>query len=134
MDCSKFPTMKKFMAIASTLALLMALPACYYDNRAKILAQNPAEDCDTTNVTFSTNISPIIKNNCAVAACHNNSSQAAGLNLDQFNDLQKIAQNGLLVTRITATGSSLMPQGGPALPDCQIKKITAWVQDGAPQN
>lgn len=126
--------MKKLLKILSSVSLLMALSGCYYDNRAELLAQNPADDCNTDTVTFSNDINPIIQSNCAVSGCHNATTQAAGLNYEEFADLKSVAGNGNLVGRITATGTALMPQGGPPLPDCQINKIRAWVQDGAPQN
>ena len=115
-------------------ALLLSTESCYYDNREDLLANQPQDSCNTTDVSFSAEIQPIISDNCAIPGCHNAGSQAAGLNLEEFQQVKNIAASGEFVGRITEQSGPLMPQGGPPLPQCEIDKITAWVQDGAMDN
>lgn len=127
--------MRKIVILLAVVGLLYGLPsACYYDNRAEILAANPLDSCSTVDVSYNLDIKPIIEARCSVPGCHNANSQAAGLDLSTFTGVKAIADNGSFVGRITATGSALMPQGGPPLPRCDIDKIEAWVADGALEN
>ncbi len=92
---------------------------------------NPTPDsvCETSNVTYSNTVKPIIANNCVV--CHS----AAPMNLGDVATLQGVANSGKLYKVIThADGVPAMPKNMPKLSDCDIAKIKAWVDAGAQNN
>lgn len=89
--------------------------------------------CDTTNVTWSGIVSPILQTYCT--GCHNASNASGGIVLSDYNGAAAAALNGKLLGTITfASGYVPMPPAGGAIPDCEIAQITKWVNDGAPDN
>jgi len=105
--------------------------SCYYDNEEE-LYPNPTS-CDTTNITYSGTVVPILQNSCY--SCHNSVNQQGGIVLDNYNDLQTIVNNGSFRGAINhLNGYSPMPKGGEKLNDCNLTLINKWLDDGAPNN
>lgn len=89
--------------------------------------------CDTTNVTYASTIRPIIENNCL--GCHSGTSLGGGLSFSTVSGVQSVARSGRLLGSVNQLyGYSQMPRGGAKLLDCDIAKITAWVNAGALDN
>src|SRR5690349_20522684 len=90
------------------------------------------------NVSFSKDIVPIFKANCAT--CHNAKQPQGGLSLASFASLDKGGKGGKvlapkaadsrLVKYLEGTMKPQMPIGNP-LPKATIEKIKAWVDQGA---
>lgn len=70
---------------------------------------------------------------CAISGCHTGTPPAGSLDLSTYQGVKKSADEGTLVNRINGRGT-LMPQGGPALPSCEITQIEIWVNNGALNN
>lgn len=121
-----------FYPFAILLCLALST-SCYYDNKEDLYQNFPQDDCDTTGVSFSSEIEAIIVGNCAVSGCHVGASPQSGLDLSTYPDIKAIADNGSLVGRITRSSGPLMPPTG-ALPNCEIEKIKLWVDRGAKQD
>lgn len=122
--------MKKVFLIGLCISLL---GACYYDNKEDLYQNIDTNNCETDSVSYSATIAPIIGTNCAVSGCHIGPNAQNNLDLSTYADLKSIADNNQLVGRITGSTGALMPPGG-ALPSCDIDKIKAWVNNGAPEN
>lgn len=127
--------MKKLMIIA---AVLLAVSGCYNDKYDKLYPV-VATTCDTTTITYSHDIAPIIASNCFSPGngCHD----AAGSGTSGFDyqssitALQSNAASGLLLADINwEARHNPMPKGNPKLSDCNINKIARWVHQGAPNN
>ena len=89
--------------------------------------------CDTTNVSYSQQILPILQDNCYT--CHQGSNPPSGIDLSDFTVLQAHVKNGDLKSAVTHTGSVVpMPYGLPMLPSCEVNTIVAWVDQGALNN
>ena len=91
--------------------------------------------CDTTSVSYSLQIVPILQNNCY--ACHGsgNTAGSGGIDLSTYAKLKVYADNGYLVGNVThAAGYVGMPYGLPKLPSCEINTIVAWVDQGTKNN
>lgn len=120
--------MKATIAIL-TIIIIAASSGCYYDKKELVA---PATTCDTANMTYTGNIESIIQARCY--SCHQGSSSISGFPLDSYDNLKEHVDDGDVVRLITSTDpSEMMPQGGPRLPDCEIAKIVAWVNAGAPR-
>jgi hypothetical protein len=92
-----------------------------------------AGSCDTSNVTYSGTIAPILQLYCT--GCHSGSLLSGGIDLSVYTGVAAVAMNGSLEGAIThAAGYTPMPFGGNQLPDCEISQIIAWIDDGAPNN
>lgn len=89
--------------------------------------------CDTTNVTYSGFVAPLLSNTCV--GCHSGPAPSGGISLNTHAGVQAVAQNGRLLGAITwAAGYQQMPRGSSKLAPCTIDKIKAWIHDGAPNN
>lgn len=88
--------------------------------------------CDTSNVTFSKSVLPIINNACL--GCHNNSLASGGYNFSTYTGVKASVTAGRLMGSINYTpGFSGMPQGAK-LSACHINTIRKWVDAGALNN
>ncbi|WP_187262973.1 hypothetical protein [Pontibacter beigongshangensis] len=114
------------------LIFLMALPtACTNDNLDE-LSLDPGP-CDTTAVTYSATVRPILAANCY--SCHSSADPSGGVVLDTHAGVSQPAGSGKLLGVIShAPGFVPMPQSGGKLSDCNITKIRQWIEAGAPDN
>lgn len=89
--------------------------------------------CNTTGVTFSGTIQPILSNKCT--GCHSGPSPSGGVRLNTHAGVAAVANDGRLYGAIAhLQGFEPMPQGGDQLPQCDIDRIRAWIDAGAPNN
>ena len=127
MECQ---IIKLFPTLAFVLFAL-SVSSCYYDNYDDNYAAGTV--CDTAVVTFNQDIKVIIGQNCE--GCHNGIGASGGLNLAGHENIQAPALDGILMDRISRPSSDplSMPPGGQ-LGDCDQKKLTSWINQGAPNN
>lgn len=115
------------------IIVIALLASCYYDNE-EALYPSLNTQCDTTNVTFSGTVVPILAGNCL--SCHANSAAAAfgnNIRLEDFADVQTRA--AAVAGSIKQTGNySPMPKNGGKLKDCAIRQFDIWVRQGMPDN
>lgn len=90
--------------------------------------------CDTTNVTWTSTVRPIIETNCL--GCHNGGTDFnRNVDLATHAGAQRVALSGQLYGALShAPGFAPMPQGTAPLDSCTIEKIKAWITAGAPAN
>lgn len=91
------------------------------------------KSCDTSNVSYKSNIKPIIDNYCS--NCHGASFEMMGNNikLDSY-DLLKERINDVVKAVNHAPNFSPMPKMMQKLDDCDIKMLEAWSAKGCPNN
>jgi hypothetical protein len=118
------------------LCLLLLVTACAKSNEEDERAgsMGGSGTCNTTNMSFSTDIAPIIQTNCF--ECHSNANQpVSGISLEGYSNVKNVAEDGRLVGTIShASGYPAMPEGKPKLSDCNINKIKSWVTSGSLNN
>ncbi len=114
---------------------LAAFQSCYYD-KEELLYADTNSNCDTTNLTYSLAISPIISTYCL--ACHGNATAAsygAGIKLENYADLKVYVDNGRFRGAVfQESGFSPMPKSAGKLSDCNLSKIDNWINAGATNN
>ena len=92
-----------------------------------------ATGCDTTNVTYSKIITPVLQLYCV--GCHSGAAPSGGVTLATYNDVLIQVNNGKLMGSIQwLPGYFAMPKNGNKLSNCQIAEFRIWVQAGAPNN
>jgi mono/diheme cytochrome c family protein len=112
------------------LCLSAATGGCYYDKEELLY---PDSACDTTAVTYSTGIVPILSSNCN--SCHGGNTPSAGIKLDTYTGVQGVAANGRLLGAVShAAGFSPMPKNAGKLNSCNVAKIRKWIAAGSPNN
>jgi len=118
--------------ITTGLFSLILLTGCVWDNEEEFYPGSGV--CDTTSVSFSEDIVPILANNCY--SCHSNLNAPGftnGLALEDYEDIATNAQR--IVSAVNhQKGFQPMPKGGAKLDPCPISLIEAWVDTGAPDN
>jgi hypothetical protein len=98
-------------------------------------AQNNACDgaCDTTFVTFSGTIVPLLTLKCM--GCHSGGSPSGGLDFTTYGGVFTVAMDGRLLGSVSHdVGYTAMPPAGGMLPPCEIDEIRIWIEGGAPNN
>lgn len=84
--------------------------------------------CDTTGVTYTKQVSPVINTYCV--SCHNNISASGGINLEGYTNAKNATISGNVVGTIL---NGTMPKGGTPLSACNKRKIQLWAAAGCPQ-
>lgn len=94
---------------------------------------NSCDDCDTSNVTYSGFVVPVLNTNCL--GCHNGAGANANIRVETYDEVKALVDNGRLAGTIThASGFIAMPYNTDKLSDCDIGGILSWINDGAPDN
>jgi mono/diheme cytochrome c family protein len=111
-------------------SMLIALVSCVSNVEEELY---PPDTCDTTQVTYSATIAPIIELNCY--ECHGGEATISGIPLEGYANLKAVVDEGRLVGAVRhEDGYSAMPKDAQALPECQLLQIEKWVDEGAPDN
>jgi hypothetical protein len=125
--------MKGYCLFLIIVTFLLSATSCYYDNEEALYPSQNIE-CDTTNVTFSGMIAPMLANNCL--SCHSNATAASsgnGIRLEDFADVQTRAAT--ISGSINRTGSfAPMPKNSSKLKSCLISQFDIWLHNGTPNN
>jgi hypothetical protein len=111
-----------------TLLLGVALTGCYYDNEEELY---PFGGCNTSNVTWSGTIQPLITTRCATPGCHVQGGQPP--NLGTYAAVKAQVDAGRIKARAIDGSPSFMPPSGK-LPSCDIVALNTWLAAGAPEN
>ena len=122
---SNILNMKRLIIFITTISIfLIFFISCYYDNE-EALYPTLSTSCDTTNVTYSGTIAPIMSTNCV--GCHSGSSAGGSIILTSYTEVVNHA------SRITGSIKQLssyspMPKNGGKLKDCSITQWDIWVK------
>jgi mono/diheme cytochrome c family protein len=119
--------MIRFVFVVLVFSLMVT---CAYDSEEDLFGQN---DCSDDEVSYRTDIIPILQNNCF--GCHGEGINTGGVTLEGYGNTLKYVENGRLLGAIKReSGFSPMPQGAAMLPECPIRQIESWIDDGAANN
>ena len=126
--------MKRVIYLIIISIVVVTFSGCFYDKEELVYPTIGTNTCDTTAIKYSIDVTNILSNSCNI--CHGgNAAAGAGIKLDNYTGVKNMVNNGILLKSIThASGASPMPKAGAKLSDCNINKIRAWINRGAPQN
>jgi hypothetical protein len=129
--------MNKIIIVAAALGFvcLAAIAGCRKQSEEALAAKTGGLTCDTLNVSYSADITPLLATNCY--ECHGSNSNAGsgGVVLEGYTHLLTYAENGTLAGCVSHTpGFVPMPYLQPELPACNVNTIVAWVNQGAKNN
>lgn len=122
----------RFLSVSCMFVCFFALllQGCKYDSEEELYSDD-GFTCDTTNISFSEDIEPIIDNSCATTGCHVPGGDGNGV-FTRFNELKEKVNNESLRQRVVVIQD--MPKGPETLTTCQINQVEAWINIGAPNN
>jgi len=110
--------------------VILSTSGCYYDKEEILFPQSV---CDTTKITYSNSVLPVILSNCVV--CHGGNTPSAGIKLDTYAGIKSQADNGRLWGAVSQSLSfSPMPKNATKLNTCNLTKIKKWLDAGALNN
>jgi hypothetical protein len=109
---------------------MVVFSSCYYDVAETLY---PASTCSTVNMSYATDIDPILQHNCY--ACHSAAVNNGNVTLEGYNNLIHYVNSGQVVGTIKhQSGFSPMPKNSGSLSDCEIAKIEQWIVQGSQNN
>lgn len=112
--------------------LLVLLGAVFFVASCKSDKIQPIEsDCPDV-ISFSSQIEPLIQQNCSVSGCH--ASGFVSPSLTSHSEISANADDILTRIQLDPTNSQLMPSGGPKLADSLIQQFNCWVSQGKLDN
>ena len=110
--------------------LAMVFTSCYYDV-AEVLY--PPTNCVTDNMSYASDIAPILQTNCYV--CHSETANNGNVTLEGHANVINYVNSGQLMGAIKhQPGFTAMPQNSTPLSSCEISKIEQWIVQGAQNN
>lgn len=117
-----------FLLIALTL---LSTSSCYYDTEEELYPQTQV--CKTDSMSYTNNIVPILNNYCI--SCHSTAANQGGVAMEGYDAVKTYVSNDKFLNSIKhISGTSAMPKNADKLDDCTIKKVEAWIQQGAQNN
>jgi hypothetical protein len=127
----------KHIAILATLFLstIYICSSCSQDSEDNLF---PPGGCDTTVVSYSAFVAPLIQNQCG--SCHSGSAApfaGAGIVLTGHSAVSNFLNNGSAIFLGAINhepGFSAMPKSGAKLSDCDRLKLQIWISNGFPDN
>lgn len=130
--------MKQIKYTFYCLGLTLLMWSCYAENEEDLFAipannSTVKNDTNSTAVSFSMTIAPLISNNCATTGCHKNNAQSP--NLVSYQDIS--SQAARIKARAVDENPSIMPptsSGRPGLTAQQKSDLSSWISNGAPNN
>jgi len=118
--------------VISLTLFTLFLSSCYYDNEEYLYPDN-GSNCDTTGVQYSTDIAPLMASTCN--ACHSAVSPSGNIVTSDYNGIKTAIAGGLFWKAVNhEQGATPMPLNGNKLATCELARIKAWIDAGAPQN
>jgi hypothetical protein len=114
--------------------VLVVLPitspqSCVNNNEEDLYGIKP---CDTSDITWESKIGAIMQQNCVM--CHGPVVAAKGVRHDTYEAEMIVVNDGRLRGVINhLPGYSKMPKDRGKLPECELKLINIWLDNGAPE-
>ncbi len=91
--------------------------------------------CDTSSVSFSQDILPLLKLNCTISGCHSNANTTIP-KWENYTTLKSYIDNGSISYWVF--DNDLMPPSyapdSTSLSTCEINLLTAWINQGTQNN
>lgn len=120
--------MKRHVHILLVALPMLALGGCYYDNEEELYPGACAVGDATITGWYTNNVEPLLQSRCAIPGCHVPGGTGPG-DFNQYVEVKARVDDGTFQEQVFVLRA--MPQGG-ALSSCELQKLQAWVDAGAP--
>lgn len=124
--------MKKLLSLLFLASALMIV-SCGKDDSSD---DETDPTCDTIGLTYTDDIKDILDTNCATPGCHSEDQAMTQGAMHDYAAAKAFVDFGRVVGAINHSDDFSpmpFPTGTDKLPQCTIDKITAWIDDGAPE-
>ena len=119
---------------AAILTLLVGLASCSEDETMQPNPNPMANACEGVEVSYASDIVPIINVACALSGCHVEGFENG--NFTTYQGVKSRADNGSLASQVVFS-QNMPPNDSPgptSLSSAQIQAFQCWIADGAPDN
>lgn len=119
----------KYKFLLFLLSSTLLVVACDDDGDSDPVA------CETTDLSYANGISSILNESCATAGCHN-SGTTSTFPMGNYEEVLVAVGFDRIIGAINHEEGFLpmpYPSGSDQLVQCDIDKLTAWINDGAPE-
>jgi hypothetical protein len=114
---------------ASIVFPISSSQSCVNNNEEELYGIKP---CDTSNVTWASKIKDILQQNCVM--CHGPVIAYRGVRHDTYESEMIVVNDGRLRGVVNhLPGYAKMPKDRGKLPECELKLINTWLDNGAPE-
>jgi len=125
--------LSNLIKLAAFSIISFMVSSCYYDSEEYLYPELPGGQCDTTGITYSGFVAPLLASNCN--SCHGEASPSGNVVTSTYDGLKTAINSGAFRKAINhESGASPMPKDGNKLSSCELLKIDTWINQGAPQN
>jgi hypothetical protein len=125
MKCNKGVIFRILLSVLSA----SSSQSCVNNSEEELYGIKP---CDITNVTWESKVRVIMENNCVM--CHGPKVAFKGVRHDTYEAEMIVVKDGRLRGVVNhLPGYSKMPKDRGKLPDCELKLINIWLDNGAPE-
>ena len=125
----------KYQIMENIKIVLIVAVVLFFNACSTLVEEDLNQDtgCDTQAVSWTDDVLPILEISCL--GCHNAGAAQGGIVIDSHESITAVIDRGRLLGAIRHDpGFSPMPRNAAQLSACNIEKIAAWVNDGAPNN
>lgn len=131
--------MLRFLAVYALFGAIL-LAGCSDDNLEEDFGPMNPDTTDTAcnipdTVTYTEHVGVIFQTNCTDAGCHNPEDLTQGMDFTAFATTRQAVDNGRPIRDALRgrNGQEQMPFQQTPLPECDIRLIEAWIEQGAPE-
>lgn len=118
-----------FIRIILVILPIASSQSCVNNNEEDLYGIKP---CDTSNITWESKIRVIMEQNCV--KCHGPDIAFRGVRHDTYEAEMVVVNDGRLRGVVNhLPGYSKMPKDRGKLPECELKLINIWLDNGAPE-
>lgn len=93
---------------------------------------NACNDCNENSFKFNANVLPIIVKNCQ--GCHSAVDPTGGISFSNYFQIKAQADKGKLLPSLKHQSGAVAMPPSVKMPDCQIRVIENWINNGAPND
>lgn len=125
------PKMRRFLYLTVVLLpMLLLAEGCYYDVEEELY---PNGVCNTTNVTFSGTVLPLMQSHCAVPTCHVSVGGNGAGDFTAYAGVMEKVNSGAFADRVLVQ-RNMPPSTHTQLRACDLQQLQAWLDAGSPNN
>lgn len=120
---------RKFGFLLVLLVSVILIPSCNDDE------PDEPDVCVTTGLTYDNYANAFLASNCATSGCHDADGQGGTIgSFDTYEGTKAWFDMGRVKGAINhQDGFSNMPKGEEKLSDCDIDRLSAWIDAGIPE-
>lgn len=121
--------MNKIKFVFITCLAILFVTSCDPDDDEPMV-----NNCDDQEMTYTDDMMDLFDMSCAYAGCHDDDATMTIGSLSTYDNAVAFVSFGRILGSINhQEGFSSMPKAGDKLSDCNIDKITNWVNNGTPE-